>query len=352
MQCTLLVPHLLLPAGFGADACRDLPLDELLTLLARAGRQTFPAIGMEAWLCQAFEVEQQQDWPVAPLTLALDGSNPGNAYWLRADPVHLRLRRNQMLLADSSAFGISQQEADQFTLALNRHFAQEGLQFLAPHATRWYLRLERKPDLTTCDLSEAVGADINACLPAGRDAMHWHRIANEIQMLLQDHPLNDAREAKGEMTINSVWLWGGGTRTVVPGRHFSAVWSDETLACALAAGADLHAASLPGDAGHWLDSIDPLKPENAHPLIVLNPLAGAAQYGDLTRWREEISALNRNWFAPLLTALRQRRLSRIALVVPGGTRGCERFEISPVELLRLWRLAKPLPAYTPAQADA
>ena len=344
MQCTLLVPPLLPPSEFGADACRDLALDELLTLLARASRQTFPAIGMEAWLCQAFEVEKQQDWPVAPLTLALDGGDPGNAYWLRADPVHLRLRRNQVLLADCRAFGISRQEADQFVASLNGHFAQDGLQFLAPHASRWYLRLESRPEMTTRALSEAVGADIHACLPAGPDAMRWHRIANEIQMLLQDHPLNEAREAKGEMTINSAWLWGGGTWPAVPGRHFSAVWSDEALACALAATAGLHAAPLPGGADSWLSSIDPSQAINTHVLIVFGQLAGAAQYGDIARWRGEIAALNRNWFTPLLAALRQRRLSRIALVVP-GTGGCERFELSPVDLLKFWRSAKPLSAY-------
>jgi len=344
MQCTLLVPHLLLPAEFGADACHGLVLDELLTLLARSSRQTFPAIGIEAWLCQAFEVEKQQDWPVAPLTLALDGGDPGNAYWLRADPVHLRLRRNQLLLADCRAFGISQQEADQFVASLNRHFAQDGLQFLAPHASRWYLRLEREPAMTTRALSEAVGADINTCLPAGKDAMHWHRIANEIQMLLQDHPLNAAREAKGGMAVNSVWLWGGGTRPAVPGRHFSAVLSDEVLACALAATASLPGVPLPGEAENWLRSIDPAQPVNAHALIVLGQLASTAQYGDIARWREEISALNRNWFAPLLAAVRQRRLSRIALVTP-GTRSCERFELAPIDLHRFWRRVKPLSAY-------
>lgn len=349
MQCTLLVPHLLLPGGFGEEACRDLALDELLKFLARSSRQAYPAIGVETWLCQAFEVEKQQDWPVAPLTLALDGGDPGNAYWLRADPVHLRLRRDQLLLADSSAFGLSQQEAAQFISTLNRHFAQDDLQFLAPHPARWYLRLAHQPEMATRALSEVIGMDVNACLPTGKDAVRWHGISNEIQMLLHQHPLNEAREAKGEMPVNSVWLWGGGTWPAVPGRQFSAVWSDEALACALAATAGLHATPLPDEAEHWLNSIAPSQPVNAHSLLVLGQLSGAAQYGDIARWREEISALNRNWFAPLLKALRQRRFSKIALVVPGD-RDCQRFELSPVDLFRFWRRAKPLPSYVPARA--
>jgi hypothetical protein len=349
MQCTLLVPHLLLPGDFGKEACRDLALDELQTFLARSRRQTFAPAGTEAWLCQAFEVERQRDWPVAPLTLGLDGGDPGNAYWLRADPVHLRIHRDQLLLADCAAFGITQQEADQYVSALNRHFGQDGLEFIAPHAARWYLRLAQRPEIVTSVLSEVNGTNVNARLPAGKDALRWHTVSNEIQMLLHQHPLNAAREAAGRMTVNSVWLWGGGTRPAVPGRHFSAVASNDALACALAANADLHTAPLPADPGHWLRSLDSSLPANAHPLIMLGQLAGAAQYGDIARWREEVSALNRDWFNPLLAMLQRRHVSRVALVIP-GTRSCERFECSPADLLRFWRRAKPLSAYAPAQA--
>jgi hypothetical protein len=349
MQYTLLVPHLLLPGGFGKEACRDLALDDLQTFLARSRRLFFGPVGMEAWLCQAFEVERQQDWPIAPLTLALDGGDPGNAYWLRADPVHLRIHRDQLLLSDCGAVGISQLEADQYVSALNRHFAQDGLQFIAPHPARWYLRLESRPEITTTALTEVIGANVNAHLPAGRDALRWHTISNEIQMLLHQHPLNEAREATGGMPVNSVWLWGGGTRPTVPGQHFSAVWSDEPLACALAANTDLHAAPLPADAAQLLRSFEPLPSADAHPLIVLGQLAEAAQYGDIDRWREEVSALNRNWFGPLLGTLRRRQVSRIALVVP-GSQSCDRFECAPADLLRFWRPAKPLSAYAPAQS--
>lgn len=343
MQCTLFIPHLLPSGAIVEQAASDLPLAALRQLLARSRHQRFAPVTAEAWLCQAFEVEKQQDWPVAPLTLTLDGADPGTHYWLRADPVHLRLQRTQMLLADCSALGLSKQDADGIVAVLNRHFAQDGLRFIAPHPGRWYLGLDRAPQLATHTLSEVIGADINVNLPTGGDALHWHKIANEIQMLLHNHPLNDAREARGEMTVNSVWLWGGGTRPTVPGRHFSAVWSDEALPCALAAHAGLPAAPLPANAGHWLRAIDSA---SSHHLIVLGQLAAAAQYGNMARWREEITALERDWFAPLLATLRQRRISRLTLAV-AGHRSSERFEVTPADLLKFWRSGNPLPAYRP-----
>jgi len=37
----------------------------------------------------------------------------------------------------------------------------------------------------------------------------WRRLVNELQMLWFDHPVNQAREAKGLRPVNSVWLYGG-----------------------------------------------------------------------------------------------------------------------------------------------
>ncbi|MDP2239779.1 MAG: hypothetical protein Q8K18_06390 [Burkholderiales bacterium] len=345
MQCTLFIPHLL-PSGAIADqAAGDLPLTALRRLLARARHQRLAPVTAEAWLCRAFEVEKQQDWPVAPLTLTLDGIEPEARYWLRADPVHLRLRRDQVLLADCSVLGLSKQDADDIVAFLNQHFAQDGLCFIAPHAGRWYLGLERAPQLATRALSEVTGEDIHVNLPTGEDALHWHKIANEIQILLHSHPLNDAREARGEMTVNSVWLWGGGTRPSVPGRHFSAVWSDEALPCALAAHANLPATPLPADAGQWLHATGSA---DSHHLIVFGQLAAAAQYGDMARWREHITALDRDWIAPLLAALQRRRISRLTLALPGH-QSSERFELTPADLLKFWRSGSALPAYRPSR---
>lgn len=345
MQCTLLIPHLLPPGGSGEDLCHGLALVELRRLLARSRHLTFDAIDTTAWLCQAFEVEKQLDWPVAPLTLAIDGGEPGNAYWLRADPVHLQARRDQLRLAESEMLGISKPEADELAATLNRHFADAGMTFLAARPGRWYLRLAQRPEISTCAPGTAAGGNIDAFLPAGADALRWHGIANEIQMLLHEHPVNAAREARNELTVNSVWMWGGGTKTAVPGRHFSAVWSDNVLAAALAAGADIHAAALPGHGSGWLDAArgDAACAE-AHHLIVLEQLDAAAKYGNAGLWRENLVALERDWVAPLLAALRQRRISRIALVAT-GTRRCERFEAGPLDLLKFWRKPASLSAY-------
>ncbi|MDH5534899.1 MAG: phosphoglycerate mutase [Betaproteobacteria bacterium] len=342
MQCTLLIPHLLWPEAAASEPGGDCELPALEQILARARRQSFPAIPVEAWLCQAFEVERQQDWPVAPLTLAIDGGEPGEGYWLRADPVHVRAQREELRLADDAIGKITQHEADTLVAALNAHLAADALKFIAPHPARWYLKVAPAPALATHTLSEAAGADVTRLLPSGADALEWHRVGNEIQMLLHDHPINAEREARGAVPINSVWLWGGGTQPPVPGRHFCAVWSSDALAIALAAAADLDSAPAPAGASQWLTAAGDSGCESH--FVLLDRLAAPARYGDLNAWREGAAALERHWFAPLAPALGDRGLERLTLVSLDRA-GCKRFDLTPADRWRFWRRPRPLGAY-------
>lgn len=344
MRCTLLIPHLWWSRGAGDDAYRELRLPHLQRFMACARREAFTALGWEAWLCQAFEVERQVDWPIAPLTLMVDGIDPGDAYWLRADPVHLRAHRDRLLLADSSVLQLRHDEAFALVAALNRHFAEDGLQFTAPHAERWYLRLDRGPGIETLTIDEAAGGFIDGCLPAGASAMQWHRLLNEAQMLLHDAAVNEAREARGALPANGVWLWGGGYRTAVPGRHFSSVVADEPLAIALAASADIASESLPAAAAPWLHA--QRKSAENHVLIVLDGLTGPSRRGDLDAWRAALETLDARWIDPLVEALKRGQLTGCALVAPGST-GCERFELSRGDLYRFWRRTHSVAHYLP-----
>ncbi len=334
MHCTLLIPDLWWRPGIDAGAARDLQLPALDLLLAR-GRCTRDApLGMEAWLCSAFEVERQSDWPVAPLTLPVDGGDAGDAYWLRCDPVHLRAERTQLRLAEASAFSPTADEARVLVATLNAHFSADALTFHAPCPARWYLTLPRAPDLHTHALPDVVGKDINRFLPAGGERLRWHRLLNEVQMVLHEHPVNQARETAGQPTLNSVWLWGGGIKPAVRGRHFTTVLSDDALAAGLAAAADVAHAALPSRAPAFSAA------EASRLLAVVPHLRAPASYGEPDGWRGALLALERDWFAPLLAALRARRLSGLALVTLGNDE-CRRYDVARADLWRFWRAPRP-----------
>src|SRR5437667_12800459 len=136
MHCELYIPNFFpseaLPRGDGLAAAE--------TLIARGRRRRRALSSPEAWLFGRFGVARQRDWPVAPYTLLADGGAPERNFWLRADPVHLRLGRDTLTIADTAAFGVSRDESRAFIEMLNRHFGDARLFYPVRPAT-WYVRL-------------------------------------------------------------------------------------------------------------------------------------------------------------------------------------------------------------------
>ena len=289
----ILVPHLFPAARLLEAATQNLRLHALETLLARGSLKTCPAEGTEAALCQSLGIARQQDWPLAPITLEADGQPADNAYWLRADPVHLRVMRDRIVLADSSALDLSQHEAEALSASIAQHFG-DALHLIPLQPQRWYLQFPHPPRITTTPLSVATGRDIDPLQPQGEDAQRFRTLLNELQMLLFTHPVNQAREARGELPVNSVWLWGGGIKPVAT-QPSVPLYAGDAEACALGrfCGAEVYPA--------------PSKLEKTligrGSVILLDALARAGQCGDAYGWREALGAMERDWFVPLLDAL-------------------------------------------------
>ncbi|MDP1646567.1 MAG: hypothetical protein Q8K35_03910 [Thiobacillus sp.] len=325
----LLIPYLFPSARLLEAAAQDLRLPALQTLLARGTRQPCPAEGVEAALCEALGIARQQDWPLAPITLAADGGMAGDAYWLRADPVHLQVMRDRIVLADSGAFELTQLEADALAAAIGQHFGAD----LSPnplHPKRWYLRLPHAPRLTTTPLSVAVGRDIDPLLPQGGDAMRFRAQLNELQMLLHDHPVNQAREARGDLPVNSLWLWGGGclpAARAIPVPIYAG--NAEAQALAALCSADVHA--LPSHLDAQL--------LETNGVMLLDALTRAGQVGDAYGWREALRELEQDWFVPLLGTLRKIGPHGLRLIDPVNGKI---LHLHTSDAWKFWRRPQPL----------
>ncbi len=327
MNLTLFIPGLIPVAEMSLPLLGDLPVPALTTLLARAGRsQTRTVANLEAALCQRLGIAQQQDWPIAPVTLLADGGVPAGHYWLRADPVHLRATRDQLMLVDSGAFTVSQNEAEQFAHAFNQHFQSDGYLLSPLHPKRWYLRLNRPPLMTTSSVNAVAGKHIEPYLPQGSDGLAWHRFYNEIQMLFFSLPVNELRETRGELPINGLWCWGGGIMPVVKPATVERLWANDRDARALAAAAGISHADLPASA----DAI------RLSSLVILDALTGAAQYGDYQGWREALLQLEEHWFAPLLARLKSGKLSTLQITTFDQGHAVH-WQAGRSDLYKLWR---------------
>ncbi len=342
MHLTLFIPDLLPPderylAGGGPAA------PALQRLLGRGDVQRFPAIDAEPWLCQAFEVEQREDWPVAALTAAVDGLATGTDWWLRADPVHLQMQRSSTLVLAAPALTLNDAEAAALTAALNAHFSTNGIAIIAAHPTRWYIRQQESVVVAGPTLSAAAGRPLPRMAGNGAHASHWHRLLTEAQMVLHEHPVNQAREARGLPVVNSLLLWGGGRKPAVPGRHFSAVWTDDALAVALATQSDADCTAAPANAASWFARRPDTNHAGVRHLITLDRAHLAARYGGPDDWVKAVAMLDELWFAPLWAALGSHALAGLAIVVTGPAQ-CLRCTLRPGDKLKFWKRALPWPA--------
>lgn len=66
-------------------------------------------------------------------------------------------------------------------------------------------------------------------LPSGDDTALHRNLLSEIEMALHEHEVNLEREANGQLPINSLWLWGGGTAPEKITRVQPPLFSDDAL---------------------------------------------------------------------------------------------------------------------------
>lgn len=313
--------HLIIP---GLAAWRDSPRgDEIAMpglehLLAR-GRAEGGETSLADALCQVFGVARQQDSPLAPITATYDDLNANVGYWLRADPVHLQVGMRGMTLLDSEHVGLSMAESEALAAALDPLFREAGWHLLAPVPERWYAHPSRPVKLQTTPLDEVATRHVNSALPVGPSAALIMQLVNDAQIILHDHPVNQARERRGQAPINSLWLWGGGEMAKT-GRRFQQVLAGQTEALALALLSGSASAPCPARLRDL--------PRGDSTLLVLPEFPAHASAEDAAR-------LDAEWFMPLLHGLRSGRIRRATLTLTGPEGGS--LAISTVAAWKFWK---------------
>ena len=355
MNLHLFIPNLFWPDSTFHEIYQDLSLPAIETIFAKSLRTKDESQGVEDWLCKAFSVEKQQDIPVAPLTLLADKAGDietGDDYWLRADPVHLRVEHEQVLLADSRTFSISLEEACQFAEVINKHFAEDDLSpscgvdnrrkliSLVPLcADRWYLYMQKPPLIQTHLLSETAAKNINEHFPYGTEEMFWKGILNEIQMLLYEHPLNQAREERGDLAINGIWFWGGGVIPKLVTSTYTNVWSNDVFPRSLAMACGANHTELPVNFDSWQQ-----QNKSGRHLVFLDSLHGKFEYGDAYGWRESLKELEKEWFEPVLNMLKKNAINQVTITTINKGVAIN-FSITKNNLYKFWRMGKPFSTY-------
>ena len=174
--------------------------------------------------------------PWAALAADQAGMPPGKA-WAFITPCHWAMGREHATLTDPAELALTADEAHTLHAAMQPYFGTEGITLHPVTPARWLAEGEVFRTLPTASLDRVLGRNVDAWLPGNTRAGQFsdgpplgklapsggsalreaksvgaiiRRLQNEMQMLLYTHPLNDARSANRQRTVNSFWISGSG----------------------------------------------------------------------------------------------------------------------------------------------
>ena len=152
--------------------------------------------------------------PWAAQQMPDDGLDPADLAWGLLTPVHWHLGSDQITLTDPEDLALDEPASRALLDAVHDLFDSEGFVLVYGAPLRWYLAHESLAELRTASLDRVIGRNVDRWMTPGDDARLLRRLQNEVQMRLYEHPLNDEREARGLLPVNSVWLSGCGPRQI------------------------------------------------------------------------------------------------------------------------------------------
>ena len=317
----LIVPFCAPAAEVADDAYRQLTLPGLERLLARA-RETererhddayLPTLPHERWLAARAGLpagSPTSPLPSAPYMRLADGSTADTRTWACLQPVHIHAARDHLVMLDPAQLRLEAADADALRAAIAPLLADMHLHLDAPQAARWYLPDAPFGDLIAAAPQRATGHNIDIWMHKGEQERAWRKFQNEIQMTWYDHPVNQAREARGLLPVNSVWLFGQGALLDTRPIAERMIGADPFFAglCHAANATELCAETLAA-----------LPADGTSAAVLLGDAGKPYLSADWYDWIETLRAYDRDWFTPAADALADGRIDAVSLILTGDS---------------------------------
>jgi hypothetical protein len=129
-------------------------------------------------------------------------------------PCHWQIGMDQVVMADPSHLHLSDEESQQLLQAMQPFLQEDGLQVTWHSALRWHAQGKMLADVPAASLDRVIGQNVKHWMPEHPALRPLQRLQSEMQMLLYNHPVNDARDARRQHTVNAFWMHGAGTLPV------------------------------------------------------------------------------------------------------------------------------------------
>jgi hypothetical protein len=252
----LIIPYAASHAVNGPEVFAGLELPQLQALLGRLQRQqtlldadTGMALHMPHERLRAQTLGWAHDAPSLPWAAWHNKPSPQDSHHGQVNPApqawmtpcHWQIGMDQVVMADPAHLHLSDEESQQLLQAMQAFLLEDGLQVTWQSALQWHVQGALLTDLPTVSLDRVIGQNVKHWMPDHPATRPFQRLQSEMQMLLYNHPVNDAREARRQHTVNAFWLHGAGVLPADVTQPVQAVKIPDTL----------RSSALRGDVQAW-----------------------------------------------------------------------------------------------------
>jgi hypothetical protein len=283
-EVVIVIPDLyLLPVAY--DAPVALPaLDRVATF----GQRLILEHGWRAWLARWVGREDLSKLP----TSVVAAESPHELTSWMATPIHLAAGLTTLHFDARGILRLTPQE--QQTLA--RDFPDSAMQLVPLESGEFLLLQPQFGAVTTTEPARIVGGQVAEALPKGAGAAQLRRLGAEIEMWLHEHPVNRERASRNQLTISTLWIWGGGAGS-------PAARAIDTLPRAFGSDSYLH--------GLWRfcgGAAQPL-PEQLDSCTLVEGAVVVVEAG-----RMSLTELDHRFVAPTVEALQRGEIARVSIL--------------------------------------
>lgn len=222
--------------------------------------------------------------------------------YLIAEPVHLRVDRDRILIAEPDILQLSIDEAQAIIQAINQHFQDElKVYYLSEH--KWVVGFNQELiNNQYYPVLDIIGEDIDDYLPSGSNALYLSKIVTEIQMLLFNLQDKLANHNSNLPICNSVWLWDKQVKPTV-NQYIQQTIHENGLSLTTNNATIQNLTAMLGDS--WQTN-----------LIILDSLYHPCCYSDSYAWVNNFQRLDHELCGLLIKLFKHRVLVQLNLLLP------------------------------------
>jgi hypothetical protein len=266
------------------------------------------------------------------------GLDPGDGMWFVVNPTHIQIARTHLQMGDTRGLDLREAEARALFDSARPCFEEGGYALAWGTHDTWFMRADDWTEIVTASPDAAVNMNLTDWMPSGPQARAFRKLQNDVQVTWFTDPANAAREARGQLPINSFWPWGNASIATEHAQELVAKAAGKTVARPRVA-----AFEAPG----WLDALaerrldslaglDALLDDGGDWLLACGNVAAPGIAADWSGWLQQMQRLEAELFAPLLALLAKGRIKTVRLVLSHRD-GLLETTTTPLAQRKFWR---------------